>query len=72
MAPRTLLTLFRAQAIESRDVIGFRVERRLGLRHHGGGRASLRDLRRSGRAARQPRATSPSAGEARSTRCTGW
>ncbi|WP_437708762.1 type VI secretion system tip protein TssI/VgrG [Sorangium sp. So ce448] len=31
MAPRTLITLFRAEAIESRDVIGFRVERRLGL-----------------------------------------
>jgi type VI secretion system secreted protein VgrG len=31
MAPRTLSTLFRAEAIESRDVVGFRVERRLGL-----------------------------------------
>ncbi|WP_437478005.1 type VI secretion system tip protein TssI/VgrG [Sorangium sp. So ce1014] len=30
MAPRTLSTFFRAQAIASRDVIGFRVERRLG------------------------------------------
>ncbi|XYH94171.1 type VI secretion system Vgr family protein [Sorangium sp. So ce1128] len=31
MAPRTLSTFFRAQALESRDVIGFRVERRLGV-----------------------------------------
>ncbi|XXT16019.1 type VI secretion system tip protein TssI/VgrG [Sorangium sp. So ce429] len=31
MASRTLSTFFRAEALESRDVVGFRVERRLGV-----------------------------------------